>query len=207
MNRKLATLAAALLALGLGTSAQASTITFHTSSSVVPDLGTEDFEFVGGTDISGASWALNNAVITSGSVPGLWAKPSGDDTLYANVFGGGSITLSLSTPGRMLSLLWGSVDTYNTIQFFDAANVLLGSFTGLDVLPPANGNQGAAGTLLAYFTSSTPFSKVVFSSSGNSFEFDNVSVATTPIPAALPMFGAALAGLGALARRRRKIAA
>ncbi len=77
-----------------------------------------------------------------------------------------------------------------------------GDETGADVFPAAGGNQGVAGTTYAYFTSTTPFTTVLFASSHNSFEFDDVSVSAVPLPAALPLFGVALAGLGVMRRRR-----
>ncbi len=107
-------------------------------------------------------------------------------------------------------LLWGSVDSYNTLSFYDGTTLLF-NFTGLDVDSLANGNQGAAGTLYVNINSATPFDRVVASSSAYAFEFDNVALAVDPIT--LPVNGVpepgtlALLGLGLLAgittRRRR----
>jgi hypothetical protein len=125
-----------------------------------------------------------------------------DTTNYLSVFGGSSVTITLASTANYLGLLWGSVDTYNTIQFLDAANNVLDTFTGTD-FAVHNGTQGAGGTFYANFVSDVPFLKVVLSSSSNSFEVDDVAISTVPLPAALPLFGAALLGMGAFKRKRR----
>jgi hypothetical protein len=124
----------------------------------------------------------------------------------------GQVTLQLDGYNQYFGLLWGSVDDYNTLSFYDG-NTLLFNFTGLDVDGMANGNQGAAGTFYVNINSDTAFNKVVASSSGYAFEFDNVALAVNPIR--LPKTGAvpepgslALLGLGlfaGIAARRRPL--
>jgi len=41
-------------------------------------------------------------------------------------------------------------------------------------------------------------------SNGIAFEAGDFAVSTVPLPAALPMFGLALAGIGAMSRRRAR---
>ena len=69
-------------------------------------------------------------------------------------------------------LLWGSVDTYNTLTFFDGATQV-GSITGTQINASANGDQGSSGTFYVNVTSDLVFNKVVGSSTQFAFEVDN----------------------------------
>jgi len=145
-----------------------------------------------------------------GNPIGAANQPNGaDGTIYATTAAGGSsVTILLPENGgagyRYFGLLWGSVDGYNTLSFFDG-DTLVGSITGGDVTASPNGNQGVNGTLYVNITSTAAFDRVVATSSSFAFEFDNLAFNPTvpvPAPAALGVFGVALLGL-AWARRRR----
>jgi hypothetical protein len=93
-----------------------------------------------------------------------------------------------------LGLLWGSIDTYNSLDFYDGAT-LVGTVTGSQVTATPNGNQGANGTRYVNIFSDVVFDKVVArSEQAYAFEFDNVAVPepTTMIAGALLLlpFGA-----------------
>jgi hypothetical protein len=136
-------------------------------------------------------------------------QPNGQDTtVYVTAGGiqGSSATLLLPDDELYFGLLWGSVDTYNTLEFYDSSNNLVGTLTGSDVTAFANGDQGAAGTFYVSINSDVAFNRVVATSSEHAFEIDNISFNQTipsPEPITLSLFGAGLAGLG-LVRRRRK---
>ncbi len=108
-----------------------------------------------------------------------------DETQYLAT-GIGQVTMELDGYNQYFGLLWGSVDEYNTLSFYDGSTLLF-SFTGHDVDSAANGDQGAAGTLYVNINSDTPFNKVVASSSAYAFEFDNVALSVDPIT--LPING------------------
>jgi hypothetical protein len=171
---------------------------------------------------------FGNAATVTGSASGRYAAPflSGnngagfgpggstqangvDTTRYLSSGSSGAVARSrveLALPGASsyFGLLWGSVDSYNTLAFYDGAT-LVGSLTGSAVTPRATGNQGSQGTFYVNIVSDRPFDRVVASATSYAFELDNVAFsAPTPIPApaALALFAMGLLGL-AWARRRR----
>jgi hypothetical protein len=133
-----------------------------------------------------------DAAITVGSAPGLYAAPflSGgngtgfgpggtdqanglDQTQYltsgsTGAFANAAIDLVLPGSGGPYSyfgLLWGSVDLYNTLTFYDAADNVIGTVTGGQINPAATGDQGLNGTFYVNITSDTPFTRVRVTSS------------------------------------------
>jgi hypothetical protein len=148
------------------------------------------------------------APFLSGGNGALFGNANGVDTTRYLSTGTGTVTLQLPGLMQYLGLLWGSVDSYNALDFYAGAT-LLDTITGSEVTASPNGNQGVNGTLYVNFSSDTPFDRVVARSSSYAFEFDNVAYFSGPTPAGDPvsapatlaLFGAALAGLG-IARRR-----
>ena len=86
-----------------------------------------------------------------------------------------------------LGLLWGSVDTYNTLSFYnDHGTNFLGSITGSQVSSMANGDQGEQGTFYVNINSTVAFDTVVATSSQHAFEFDNVAFGSEQISSIAP---------------------
>ena len=109
---------------------------------------------------------------------------------------------------RSLSVYLGSLDDYNSITF-KGENGFSETFDGDDLNSPANGNQQAGSTNRRYYFTFDPselINQVIFTSSGNSFEFDNIAVndppAQVPEPVTLSLFAAGLAGVAGLRRRK-----
>lgn len=121
---------------------------------------------------------------------------------FVGISGGNSLTFSFAGPATYFGLLWGTVDDYNSITFYDGATVV-GSFTGSDLLNPPDATSAIYAN---FFANGGTFTSVTLTSSADSFEFDNVRVAATPLPAALGLFGSAIAAMGALGIRRRRSA-
>ncbi len=139
----------------------------------------------------------------------LFGDPTnGPNTTHYLSTGNGTVNLALPNAEKYFGLLWGSVDAYNTLEFFDAMNSSVGTITGSQVSALANGDQGASGTYYVNINSDVAFTKVVASSSAFAFEFDNVAInpeaLQVPEPASMALFRLGLFGLGFT---RRKAAA
>jgi hypothetical protein len=107
-------------------------------------------------------------------------------------------------------LLWGSVDSFNTLTFLNGTTVV-GTVTGSEVLAFPIGDQGQNGTTYVNINSDLQFDTVVATSSTHAFEFDNVSFNVTAVPIGTPEPStilsasiAVLVGLGYSYNQRRR---
>lgn len=123
----------------------------------------------------------------------FWATWQTPDRSNVNV-------LSFSKAQSSLSLLWGSMDSGNLIEFLLNGTVV-GSLAGNQIPSVLVGNPGRGAALVRMFN--LAFDQVRFSSTSGGFEFSNVTASPVPLP--LPMAGlvAALGALGLVRRRRR----
>ncbi|UFZ01661.1 VCBS domain-containing protein [Bradyrhizobium ontarionense] len=140
--------------------------------------------------------ADGNAGVVHGSSSASAAPymPGGQDqTNYLSIGGHAQETITFDSAKNSFGLYWGSVDSYNSISFYNG-NKLVASYTGSDVAPLiANGGQGSfASNGYVEFLGLSPFNKVVLASSQNAFELDNVSagsIADQPVKLASDMSG------------------
>jgi hypothetical protein len=220
---------AALLALGGSVAAQATPLTFTATVggvAVGPNLGYLTFD--DGVMPPELSYGLGpNAQLVTGSASGLYAAPylsngngavfgespanGPDATRYLTIGAGGSATFTFAAPQTYFGLLWGSVDSYNHLTFYDAAGVSIGSLGGGAVAAVANGDQGVAGSYYVNINSSLAFAKIVATSDSYAFELDDVAYAgaasrdrAVPEPGTTALLAGALLTIG-LVRQRRKL--
>ncbi|WP_169566819.1 hypothetical protein [Sneathiella limimaris] len=144
----------------------------------------------------------------SGSIGGQrrspWETTANPGYTYTSVYGNSSATFLLGSLMNSLTFMWGSVDTYNTMEFYNNGNKV-DTVVGQDAI-----NEGATPGLefiIATILTDAYFDEVRFISDSNSFEFANVEISAVPLPAALPLYGAGVAILGFLGWRKRRAAA
>ena len=83
----------------------------------------------------------------------LFGDPTnGPDTTTYLTTGIGSVTLALPGQEKYIGLLWGSVDSYNSLSLYNGA-ILVGTVTGTDVTSSASGDQGENGTFYVNISS------------------------------------------------------
>ena len=131
------------------------------------------------------------------------AAPYGDSTTFAYVLGGTSATLT--TPLlKSFSMYIGSVDSYNSITF-KGANGFEQTISGTDLVAHANGDRTSAGTNRRFYFDfgADRVNQVVFHSTSNSFEFDNIAAGAVPEPATWAMLILGFGFVGAALRRRQ----
>ncbi len=163
------------------------------------DFETETPEYTGGA-------------VRDTSPSGVSAQPFGSTGNYATSGTTDGIgTLSLSAFGDIdwISFIWGSIDTYNTLEVLNAGGGVIASFTGTSVIAAANGDQSNPATnrlVKLTFTDAdrSSVNSLRFGSTSNAFEFDNVSVAAAvPEPTTWMLMLLGMAGIGFSMRRTR----
>ena len=196
---------ASAAALALPSAASAAVTLASTTPGTVPYSGpAPTFDF----DPSGS---VSAGLVTSISVPGVSAAPLGSTGNFWTVgpTDGSPGSLDLSSIGDIfnISFIWGSVDSYNTLEFL-AGNTVIATFTGSDIFNPANGDQTNPNLnpVVRFDVSGDSVSTLTslrLSSTSNAFETDNFAVNAVPEPAtwALMLLGFGAIGFGM--RRRR----
>lgn len=140
--------------------------------------------------------------LVKGDLTNIYKTPTGDTSTFLTT-GTGTITDTLKMPATYFGFYWGSLDNYNEVQLTDGDGTVF-SLTGQALATnfdlTANGN---ASYFVNFFADpGTTFMSVEFSSSSDSFEFDNVATAT-PEPASAAMLGGGLLICVGCLRRKR----
>ena len=196
---------AATASLSFGASANALTVISSPIDTPPPAGQTLVYDFDGFVapgymlTLSGLAGTFDGSL---GLIPGVAAPPPGTTSDYLAIQTGGSATLDTPLISS-LSVYIGSPDSYNSIRFI-GLNGFDMTLTGAALADGAFDGDQTIGRRMTYNFGSDRVTQVVFSSSGNSFELDNIAVASAiPEPATWAMMIAGFGVLGGVARRRR----
>ncbi len=143
-----------------------------------------------------------------GSEPTLTLSQSGN---YFSTGGPGTITITFKTPQTSLALLWGSIDTFNSVALDDGFTV-----TGKQIQEAAlgfttDGYQGVGGSAYVLINATHSFTTATFTSGTPSFEFAGVAGGSTiplnptPEPSEMVLMGTIGIAIGFVALRLRRI--
>ena len=198
-------------ALALGSAANAAITIGSITPGTNPYSGpTPTYDF----DTPATTPPTSGGMVTTGTVGILQAQPYGSTGNYSSVgpFNTSPGTIDLTSLADIVSLsfIWGSVDSYNSLDFLAAdGTTVLAHFVGDDIFNPANGdrtdpNTNPVVTFNLTGTDASAFSYLRLSSSDNAFEIDDLAVAAVPEPATWGMMLIGFAGIGMALRRRRR---
>lgn len=179
------------------------------ATQVVDSTLTVSFSGTGAGVVQGGSGQYAPPVVSGSNGMGFGSpnQAAGPDATRYLSTGIGSVIFNFSAPVDYFGLLWGSVDNYNLLSFYNG-NDLVGSVSGTQVWSAANGDQGVNGTFYVNIHDlDGTFNKVVATSSSYAFEIDNVAykTKTQSVPdsgATIAMLGFACAALGLIRRKR-----
>ncbi|WP_187431087.1 hypothetical protein ROLI_046160 (plasmid) [Roseobacter fucihabitans] len=147
-------------------------------------------------------WAVGN--------DGNASRPGGSDVYAGLPTVGTPAEFSFDGLTKSVSFLWGSPDGNQNTLSLTRDGTVFKTFNGEDVLGAAAGVAGnlVSGNGAAYITITASgdeyFDGLLFGSSGQTFEFSNISaVSAVPLPAGVPLILTALGGFAYLARRKK----
>ena len=202
----------ALLTFGVAGTASAGFLNFTAvnDGDDIDAFRANTFDLGDGTDLDDA--LDGDYAFVTGDLVNTYERPQGlgeDETFLTVPSAGGSgeasfALIDLGSEGAdYFRLLWGSLDSYNTLSFNIGGEWQ--SFTGDDIAGFAgiSGSFNYGVTGIVEFQFDELFTAVRFESDQAAFESALHSPTPVPAPAALALMGAGLVAIGFVRRRRR----
>lgn len=153
--------------------------------------------------IAGGGFQIKTPPADNDGAPPANSVPAGRS--YLSVLAGGMATISFASAVSAFQFDWGSIDDYNTLTI-NSTGMDPVIIPGTNFINPANGDQvspGTNGLFTVYGTAGETFNSITLTSSGNSFEIDNLAVSAVPEPGAWALMITGFGLAGAALRRRR----
>jgi hypothetical protein len=148
------------------------------------EVTTDSLTFGSGATAGSISFA-DGAGVFQGVASGAWApSPTNQNTVhdvtndYLAAVQNSSLTISFNSPQEYFGLLWGSVNSGNSLNFYNGST-LVATITADDLLK--NYNATAQDNYFVSIDIPGGYTSVVASSTSGGFEFANVSYAATTI--------------------------
>ena len=117
-----------------------------------------------------------------GTTSGVAATPYQDTRNYYAAEPGAGVTFAYAATQYYFGILWGSVDSGNTLSFYNGTTLIY-TLTGSQVSTSANGSQGSSGTDYVNINfSQLGYTSVVATTSAPAFEFAQIASAPTTVP-------------------------
>jgi choice-of-anchor C domain-containing protein len=154
-------------------------------------------------------WTIGGAGVNH--IGSYWTSQSGNQSLDLNDDDIGSISQDLTglSVGQQYTVsfyAWGNPNAGPTVKELQVSSAGINSFYSFDTTGHSNSNIGWALQTFIFVATSTTETLTFAGTTGGpaGVALDNISIAATPIPGAILLFGSALGGLGFLGYRRKK---
>lgn len=155
---------------------------------------------------------ITGGTIYTATIPSVAARPAGTegDFLAAGPTAGNPALLSFTSPLSSIGFLWGSPDTYNTLEVLYSGGGFMSFTAGGLGFTETGGAQGFAQYVRFDAQTGYDITGLRFKSTSNAFEVSNFSVpaggtSQVPEPATMALFATGFLGLVGAARRRRQV--